>query len=25
MRAIDAEVVETFKEMGFEVVTLGKD
>ena len=25
MRAIDAEVVETFKELGFEVVTLGKD
>ena len=25
MRAIDAEVVETFQEMGFEVVTLGKD
>ncbi len=25
MRAIDAEVVETFKEMGFEVVTLGRD
>jgi uncharacterized protein (DUF302 family) len=25
MRAIDDEVVETFKEMGFEVVTLGRD